>query len=105
MPAFTALWVDDVRPIPSDCGTEWCSARSAWEALLKLELLQFDIVSLDHDLSSFVGNKELTGYDVLIWLVNRKLDGLHVPSQVNVHCANPEGRRKMLEVVAKYWGN
>lgn len=103
MNGFTCLWVDDIRPIPSDCGDEWCSARSAWEALLKLELLTFDTVSLDHDLASRVGNKELTGYDILVWLVQRKLDGHHVPSKIAVHSANPVGVKKMKDVISKYW--
>lgn len=103
MSGFTCLWVDDERPIPSDCGEEWCSARSAWEALIKLELLNFDVVSLDHDLASFVGNKELTGYDILMWLVERKVNGGIVPACIKIHTANPVGRRKMLEVVQQYW--
>ena len=101
---YTCLWVDDIRPIPSDCGEEWCSARSAWEALLKLELIEFDEVSLDHDLASRVGNKELTGNDILVWLISRKLEGLYVPSRVKVHSANPVGVKPMKEMIAKYWG-
>ena len=103
MSGFTSLWVDDTRPIPSDCGSEWCSARTAWEALLKLELIPFDVVSLDHDLASMVGNKELTGYDILVWLVSRKLDGLQVPSVVRVHSANPVGVDRMRKTIEKYW--
>lgn len=104
MTGYTALWVDDERPIPSDCGSEWCSARSAWEALLKLELLEFHMVSLDHDLASRIGNKELTGYDILIWLVQRKIDGKSVPECVRIHTANPVGRDKMVQTVTRYWG-
>jgi hypothetical protein len=104
MGGFTSLWVDDVRPIPSDYGTEWCSARSAWEALLKLELIEFEVVSLDHDLASFVGNREITGYDILMWLIDRKVNGLYVPREVLVHSANPVGAQKMRESIARYWG-
>jgi len=104
MTGFTSLWVDDERPIPSDCGPEWCSARSAYEALLKLELLTFAVVSLDHDLACMVGNKELTGYDILVWLVERKLRGEPVPQCVRIHTANPVGRDKMVQMVTRYWG-
>lgn len=103
MGSFTGLWVDDIRPIPNDYGSEWCSARSAWEALLKLELLEFDIVSLDHDLASFVGNKELNGNDILNWLVERKVSGLYVPPEIRVHSANPVGVKNMKETIARYW--
>ena len=100
---YTSLWVDDTRPIPSDCGPEWTSARTAYEALLKLELLQFESVSLDHDLATFVGNVELTGYDILMWLVERKMRGEYVPPNVKVHCANPVGRQKMQQVISQHW--
>lgn len=103
MSGYTSLWVDDTRPIPSDCGPEWCSARSAWEAILKLELIEFQVVSLDHDLASFVGNKELTGYDILMWLVARKLEGAYVPKIIHVHSANPVGVSKMRDTITKYW--
>ena len=103
MSGFTALWVDDVRPIPSDYGSEWCSARNAYEALLKLEIIEFQIVSLDHDLATFVGNKELTGYDILIWLVERKISGKYVPEVIRVHSANPVGRDRMNAVIQQYW--
>ena len=104
MSGYTCLWVDDTRPIPSDCGVEWCSARTAWEALLKLELLEFHTISLDHDLASFVNNKELTGYDVLMWLVERKHNGLYVPPCIKVHSANSVGAMKMRMVIRQHWG-
>ena len=103
MSGFTCLWVDDIRPIPEHFGPEWCSARSAWEALLKLELINFKVVSLDHDLASFVGNKELTGNDILNWLVDRKVHGKYVPNEVRIHSANPVGVRNMRETIARYW--
>lgn len=103
MSGFTCLWVDDVRPIPGDFGPEWCSARSAWEALLKLELIQFQIISLDHDLASYVGNKELTGNDILNWLIERKMTGHYVPQEVRVHSANPVGADRMRKSIAQHW--
>lgn len=103
MSGFTSLWVDDIRPIPEHFGPEWCSARSAWEALLKLELIQFEIISLDHDLASYVGNKELTGNDILNWLIERKVKGHYVPAEVRVHSANPVGADRMRQSIAKHW--
>jgi len=103
--SFRCLWVDDNREIPDDLAEqEWCCARSFHEAIFKLELLEFEEVSLDHDIASFYGNKELTGYDILMWLVNRKLDGLYVPATVRVHSANPVGVERMEATIKKYWG-
>lgn len=104
-PHFKGLWVDDIRPLPSDLQSQgWTCAKSAWEALVKLELIEFESVSLDHDLSSFVGNKEINGNDILVWLIDRKVNGLYVPKYVMCHSANPEGIRKMREDIKRYWG-
>jgi len=103
--SFIGLWVDDERPLPTDlCELGWCKSPTFHEAVVKLELMEFKEVSLDHDLGCFYGNREMTGYDILMWLVARKLEGLFVPPVVNVHSANPEGRRKMQETIDKYWG-
>jgi hypothetical protein len=100
---FNALWIDDERPQPDDCEEyAWTCARSFHEAIFKLELLEFDRVSFDHDLASFYGNKEMTGYDVALWLVQRKMDGHAVPTQYNVHSANPVGRDRIQGVIERY---
>lgn len=99
------LWIDDVRPLPKeykDSG-EWTIARTAWEALFKLEIMDIEEVSLDHDLASFVGNREITGYDILNWLVDRKVHKQPVPKKVSVHSANPVGVRQMNATIQRYW--
>lgn len=101
--AFKGLWVDDERPIPADLiANEWSCARSAWEAITKLELIEFEMVSLDHDIASFVGNKEITGYDVALWLAERRHNGLYVPPFVYVHSANPVGHENIQAVIDRY---
>jgi len=103
MTGFTKLYVDDLRPLPDNYGSEWTIARTAWEALLKLELIEFEEVSLDNDLASFVGNIEITGYDILNWMVQRKVDGLYVPPNVFVHSANCVAVPKMQETIDRWW--
>lgn len=103
MGVFRGLWVDDERPIPDDLIAQgWTCAPSFHEAVLKLELLDFDEVSLDHDLASFYGNREMTGYDVLMWLVDRHMNGGYVPPKIHVHTANPVGRDRMIGVLNRY---
>jgi len=104
MSRFTCLWIDDKNPLPQECGSEWSSARSAWEALLKLELLEFDAISLNADMSSIVGNKELTTLDILSWLVTRKMNGLHVPAKVSIHDHTTDNRY-IRNTIKKYWGS
>ena len=100
---FIGLWIDDVRPIPDELvEAGWCCARSFHEAIVKLELLEFEAVSIDHDLGSFYGNKEMTGMDIVWWLVQRKQDGGHVPTDIRVHSANPVGHQNMVDTINKF---
>lgn len=42
------LWVDDIRPAPAD---DWHIAKSVTEAIRALSNFDFEIISLDHDIS------------------------------------------------------
>lgn len=100
---FNALWVDDVRPEPPDDDDVcWTIATTAWEALVKLELIEFDILSLDHDLASFIGYKEITGYDIAVFLASRKTKNMFVPPDIRIHSANPVGVANIQAVIDRY---
>ena len=94
------LYVDDVRPAPKG----WDLAKSFHEAIYRLEKKMYREVSLDHDLGCFYGNKEMTGGDILKWLIARKLEGKHVPKIVRLHTANVVALNWMEEDVKRYWG-
>lgn len=97
------LWIDDIRPLPSDLNEDqWDIARTGWEALYLLDTKEYDVVSFDHDLASFVGNKEINGYDILVWLASRRVELKYVPKDIRVHTANPVGREKMLNVIEQF---
>lgn len=103
MMTFHGLWVDDERELRDDLVEKgWTSANSFHQAITKLELIEFAVVSLDHDLGSFYGYTELTGYHIVQWLVQRKMDGLYVPKTILVHSANPVGRKNMEETIKRY---
>lgn len=95
---FTKLFVDDTRETPEG----WDRAYTAWEALFKLELLQYQEVSLDHDLASFLGYREITGYDIAVWLADRKQNGKYVPPVIKVHSANTPGHENIQAVIDRY---
>lgn len=88
------LWLDDERPAPK--GWTWC--KSGIEFIRKLYWYegQIDEVSLDHDL----GNKCHSGYDILCFLEREIAEGhlKHVP-KINIHTANPAGRKRMEQAV------
>ena len=95
------LWVDDIRLAPDNT---WDCARSFHEAIVKLETNNYETVSLDHDLGSFYGNREMSGYDIMSWLVARKVDGTqHVPVNVFVHSANPVGVANIQSLIDKFF--
>ncbi len=103
MATFNALWIDDLRPVPEDTDEYiWTTARSFHEAVTKLELIEFDLVSFDHDIASFYGHKEMTGYDIALWLAGRKNDGHTIPSDYQIHSANPVGRNNIQSVIDRY---
>jgi hypothetical protein len=105
------LFVDDVRdppryddPLyPENHDISWVVARSFHEAICELEKFKFDVVSLDHDLGCFYGNREMTGDDVLQWLIQRKLEGIRSPEEVRVHSANSAKATAMWENANRYF--
>ena len=98
------LFVDDERNPPHTPGVIWSIARTFHAAIFMLERDDYSIVSLDHDLACFYGNKEMTGRDVLNWLIMNKLDGKAVPGTIRVHSANPVGVATMEADIKQHWG-
>jgi len=107
------LFVDDVREPPKNDdltrpenkNVVWTVARTFHEAIFFLEKFTYDVVSLDHDLASFYGNREMTGDDVLQWLISRKIQGAIGLMEVRVHSANVAKRRRMTDNANAYFNN
>lgn len=96
------LFVDDER-FPVD--DTWDIARTFHEAICMLEKYQYDVVSLDHDLQCFYGNREMTGYDILNFLIERKINGgwFHLPSKIIVHSQHEAQAIKMRADIERYF--
>lgn len=91
---FTSLWIDSSREIPESYdNTKWTSARSFHEAVLKLELIDFDEIDITFDLNSLYGDIELTGCDVIRWLKQRYHQGHKIPTKYRSHA---EDRQSLL---------
>lgn len=100
------LFVDDIREPPENDGIEWIVTRTFHMAICLLEWTPFNVVSLDHDLGCYYGNKEMTGRDILNWMIERKETGtgnVPEPSEVRVHSANPVGCTTMEQDIKRYW--
>lgn len=96
----TKLYVDDVRMVPDDT---WDLAVSYDQAIKLLESNQYLTISLDHDLGDINTDRERTGYDVLMWLTERRMNDMPVPCTVLIHTANPVARDRMVGVLERYW--
>ena len=96
------LFVDDARERPDKT---WDLAPSFHTAILDLEVFDYDEVSLDHDLASFYGSREMTGRDILNWLIARKIEGKHTPRIVKVHSANSAAWPTMQADIDRYFSN
>lgn len=96
------LWVDDIRNPPT--GMQVDIARTYNDAIKLLTENQYDTIWLDHDLGDYTGpeGREMTGYDVVMFIVQHKMDGFHVPSCYEYLTANFIGRQRMSGVVDRY---
>ena len=89
------VWLDDVRP-PHPEPEGWVWVRTPAEAIELLETGEVCELSLDHDLGLIDGGRELTGYDVVLWL-ERKVatEGFVPPGTIRVHSSNVPAAERM----------
>lgn len=97
------LYLDDIRNPPNDRENGYVIVRKYNPCihLINNNPNSIEFMSLDHDLGDFSGQdgREMTGYDVLLWM-EKNLDKITLPPKgIMVHSANPIGKRRMIEVV------
>ena len=91
------VWLDDVRDAPPG----WVRTLTPEQVIGLVQLGKVTELSLDHDLGLMDGERELTGYDVLLWLEAEVGNGRWtrpLPG-ISVHSGNPVGRDRMLRVI------
>jgi len=90
MPTPIKIWLDDVRPAPSE---EWTHCHWPNEVIELLKLGDVEVVSLDHDLGD---DERGTGYDVVLWIEEEAFENkfFRVP-EIRVHSANSPASDKM----------
>ncbi len=88
---MSRLWVDDLREPPA---SDWAVARTSAEAVALLSEVDFDTLSLDHDLGG-----DDTTRAVVLWLCAHPD---RWPGEVRVHTANPVGREWLLGMIGRY---
>lgn len=83
---FRGLWVDTSNPIPDDLiQDQWTGAKTIHEAILKLELLEFEQLDLNIDALSHYGSTDLTAENVITWLKDRHDNNQYIPQKIYLH--------------------
>lgn len=96
-----SLWVDDIRTPPNP--EDFDIARTYEQAIQFLTTREYDLLCIDHDLGCFSDNgREWTGYDVVLWLAERRELGFAVPSSYRLLTNNPSGRARIIGVIERY---
>jgi hypothetical protein len=76
-------------------------ARTSEQAIELLRTGEVTEISLDHDLGLWEGEREVTGYDVILWLERAvATEGFVPPGTIRVHSANPSAASKMERGIA-----
>lgn len=95
------LFLDDER-VPSDVtwiqypdNVEWIIARNYQEFFDVFRNDEFDIITFDHDIQSYVKGEEKTGYDCLKLLLEYYNDDFVEDIKFFFHTQNPVGKKNM----------
>ncbi len=87
------VYLDDERVAPAG----WTQVRWPDEAIKLLQAGAVTHFSLDHDLGN---DQRGTWYDVLLWIEREvALCQFIPPASIEVHSANPAGRKRMLAAI------
>lgn len=95
------IFLDDRRPCPSEGGWVLCRWPAEVIALLQAQPNEVERVSLDHDLgdadqAKAEGRREITGYDVVLWVEEQvHTNPNYVPPTLIVHSDNGPGIDRM----------
>lgn len=95
------VWLDDERPCPHDYNLHIKTADEAIELLKTGKVIK---ISLDHDLGTDDLNN--TGYKVAKFIEEGAFKKELKYIEVNIHTANPIGRKNMLTAIRNakfYW--
>jgi len=90
------LWLDDVRPMPARFTH---LAKTSWEAIDLLKTVQFEEVSLDHDLG--VGIPD--GHEVAKLIEEGAFNGTLKPMRMFCHSQNAPGRERIRSTLHNAW--
>lgn len=100
------LLIDDFRDVTlemvrdADAAKEAVVARDYRQGIIFLVSSKWDLLLLDHDLSSYVDGKEKTGYDIMCFL---ERNPEYLPGKIKLVTSNPVGRYNMQMVIDRLY--
>lgn len=71
---------------------------SGIDALMKMG--PWDLVLLDHDLNTFIDNKEFTGYNIACFLEE---NAQYLPKDIKLISSNPPGRARQSVILSRLY--
>lgn len=99
------VWLDDKPQVEWRAAMfpapEWTWTRWPTDTIALLQTGTVEILSLDHDLDDKIaadeeGRREITGYDVALWIEDQVKNHGFVPPEIRVHSQNGPGRDRIL---------
>lgn len=93
------IWLDDLRPMPSQYDHHSFSVDDAKMTILEAERnnIKIELIDCDHDLGDYA-NYGGDGIKLLDWLLER-----NTLYPIKLHTANPVGRANMQRMIDRYW--
>ena len=89
------VWLDDLRLEPEG----WVRCHTPDDVISLLQTGQVVEISLDHDLGLLDGEREQTGYNVLLWIEQQVAMAGFKPPIMRVHSANTVAHDRMLAAI------
>ena len=105
---MSKVWLDDKPQVPWRAAMfpapEWTHTRWPKDTIELLKTGTVTELSLDHDLddkdaADAAGRKEITGYDVVLWIEEQVKKHGFRPPVIRVHSQNGPGRDRIMAAV------
>lgn len=88
------LWIDDIRDAPDDT---WTEVRKVQPAISLLYMMDFDVISLDHDIENRPDNE--TFYPIAHFIGMKHLAFPKWNPEIHIHSSNNQGAKAIAQIL------
>lgn len=100
------LYIDDIRKAPDD---SWHLARTVEAAISAIDTFDFEVISLDHDISHQVSVGESSRphpcsetFTSVAYFIKEKYRGIDSKPKIMIHTANPAGAVRIARILKDF---